>query len=1052
MSSDIFTSLLYSFNGFPALPVFIGDYLLTQLQEFYFIPLIFVAVFLTYDYVTMGWQGSKPHFFRYGVACSAVYGILSLNMPMTEYITQVLGTEPIKSKVINEEGKDGAYLVGEKLDINASEYLQVFSDVNHYAIIELMSTVISFSDTIANNLTRKIIYGTSDPKNITGDTELNGYFPALIYKVNDYRQKRQELAESEKELLNNLAEKVAEANENVRIKMMEYEYNLCLKYVDRSLLSPLSTYGVFSTSADGTTFTYAKNGSSNFCNGIKEAYQNEKNSGTGENYKAGDKNTILSSKKSDADLASISLDVLLNSIIEAKIKYEEDKQSNNKPAKPFDVANSDSATDYYGKTWNMASRKLLSDFYNDQSKDKTGWGSNEDLLLALSNRGITFNKNDTNPLERLKAESANLKSSTNYFDNRLNTPKASYNDFTTKTAPLFSSIAVLEEAKIEALIDVAKSKNTKESEAEKESGDLDKQFAFLDKSNKTGRDYIDWVLNGVDSTRNTQLEDEFVKALQNQGASEAKVAIARTMFAESAYSFARLAATILAAYDYADAVVYYAQKNNVKIASDSFRTELLKQISFIGEYNLESLVGDKKIREELAARVAAFKGSATPRSSLALAAIKKSAQAEKSSPDKAINEDNIKNKLAHEVANRMNDLSMARKLLENTVSGYLSDMTALTGPLFSIIDVVAGRVASYQDTLVAKSFVLQQNTLRADKQKNITTFKEMIKAFNEIRPAGTIPIKAYDRPISWIDLGVFYPIFKTSWELTVRNAFILSQMGKRSEASISSLADMSNNLSRTTFNEAMFGIGAGSSIVGGIVQAFKGAKTDKGISLDMSAGLLTAVKILFYVVMFVFFVNILLPTGLWFIALVNYFIEIALYLAIAPIAIILMVFQVYKGAVQKYINVLIMLLLYPSVLVAMFFIVLFLDMMLPLMIFSFIPFFNDPTATAGMISSAFQVDTNGLSDLVEQMSSFIGTQGIAGNIAGLIGIFICMMLQVFLSSYLIFMLLRVQSILAQCLQGSGFNMVDSGGFAQEGEQKIKMMSRGSAMTGSLGMI
>lgn len=273
---------------------------------------------------------------------------------------------------------------------------------------------------------------------------------------------------------------------------------------------------------------------------------------------------------------------------------------------------------------------------------------------------------------------------------------------------------------------------------------------------------------------------------------------------------------------------------------------------------------------------------------------------------------------------------------------------------------------------------------------------------------------------------------------------------------------MSGQLSREMMNDtgvkvavAFGGATAMGGFIGDTVRAALDKDTTKtgvgiqaGKSLVGGAGMF--LKIMAQMVTFVFFINILLPSGIWFIALVNYFIEISLYLAIAPISIILMIFQVYHMSVQKYINVLIVLLLYPSVLVSLYFIVLFLDMMLPLMIYSFIPFFNDASTVASVVKIAFGGGDGVVSDVANSIAEGIATTSVGASVGGLVAMGISMLLSLFLSTYLIFMILRAQSVLTSMMQGSGMNMMGDGqGFAGEAEQKLKMMGRQGAVVGGM---
>ena len=72
--------------------------------------------------------------------------------------------------------------------------------------------------------------------------------------------------------------------------------------------------------------------------------------------------------------------------------------------------------------------------------------------------------------------------------------------------------------------------------------------------------------------------------------------------------------------------------------------------------------------------------------------------------------------------------------------------------------------------------------------------------------------------------------------------------------------------------------------------------------------------------------------------IISYYIAMSIYIAVFPIAFMFMVFQSYRQSFVQYVNVLIGFILLPIVLVSMYFVILYVDMLLPLFMFEFFPF------------------------------------------------------------------------------------------------------------------
>ena len=140
-----------------------------------------------------------------------------------------------------------------------------------------------------------------------------------------------------------------------------------------------------------------------------------------------------------------------------------------------------------------------------------------------------------------------------------------------------------------------------------------------------------------------------------------------------------------------------------------------------------------------------------------------------------------------------------------------------------------------------------------------------------------------------------------------------------------------------------------------------------------------------------------------------------------------------------------MLFLYPSVLVSLYFIVLFIDMMLPMLIYSFFPWFNNSNALGAAIQTTF-----GQGDVTEAITTALTMSGGAGSVGDFLGLLGQIIATTLLSSYLVVMILKAQSILTSMLQGGGADMIGQNGFTLEANQRLQRMSA-SGPVGSMVM-
>lgn len=1021
MGEDILQSMLYSFNGFPALPIFIGDFLLTQLQKYFFIPVMIMAVFLGYHYITKHNGGGFAQIaYRAVTSVGIIFAILQANIPMTQYISEVLKTQPMKTK----DTGDGVTSL--EMDIND---MSVFQDVNHYLIVGYMSSFISFSNVIANNLTRKIIYGKTEVMDIGHDgqnAKLMGYFPSLIYNIQKSKmEKNREKVQAMYKMagMEEFLKKMNESNSAIKQELSNLKKLLCthrlvLGGVDNQFGGGrnvgFSSTGIFIPTLNGTFGTDA------VCDKILQG-NNEITQLTnashkyiplqkmllgiliGEGKSGGNSNqndyiikTSEFFKNTEATKGEIYQKILEAAVTPSENILKTDAEE--KKVMPDAVkALKEHASSYYAggdKDVAVLVLKSLAKIYElQQAKlkgmiDRSNFANSKFFADAIK----ASNANESDPLAYfnqayhglVKSEEGVIKDAVNKYSEK--NGRAAKN-----TENIYGSTASAQYAEI-----MAQMKQVILS------------YILLVKYNEA----ITELQSSYSNDHGKYLKTNVPKIIQNT----------KSLSDESLKK-------LIATADLMDAVSYF----------DFIRPEAITQFMTEDRYLTVERINQSKIRE--------------------ISREIEEGRIEAKSKDS----NKIDIPIVGDIANSIERQWKVRlHLVAGSISAYINAM-AVTSSLIDATNPFREAVMDYQKELEKVAMKYQRESLQELGSSNglekIRTVQGMFSVYNTMRPEGMMPVPGFIRPISWMDLGIFYSVFKTAYEGTVRNAFIISQVGKQNMAVIDRMHTISEYSSREKVNELSQKFGMGAAALSGIVSGMsswskiakeevkeKQKSTLKKLLSSGTDGIATVVKILLMLIFIMFLVNIILPTGVWFIALLGYYIEIAVYLSIAPIALILMIFQSYHGAVQKYINVLIMLLLYPSALVAMYFLVLFLDMMMPMLIFSFIPFFNDTNALGTALNISLGENT-----LLSTITEFIITTGPNGaDVGSIASIVIVSILTILMSTYLIFMILRVNGILAQCLQGGGFSMVDANsGVGADSERKLKGLA---AVGGAKGMI
>ena len=1040
MGSDIFNALLLNFNGFPSLPIFIGDFLLSQLKQYFFIPASLCMVFLVYHYITKAVGGGHqfaPIAIRAVTALSIIWGILSFSMPMTNYITDVLKTNPeIATKNANDQ------LDIKTLDMNSVE-MQVFNEMEHFYIVQLMGAFITYSDNIANNLTRKILYGTTDVTQINSEATLVGYFPAILFNLKDAREAFSK-EQAEKFLQNNelstyFGSAKGNANTILTKAYNDMQQQMCQKLIGINWFDTTNSFFM----PNRVPIFKAENklyAPSEYCPAfIKKIPPKELNE-LGEFWSADIEEIQL---PTGADSYSIQTLAKLNYFLSMDKENAPDtissvKDNSNKGSWASDIKSLNDLT-YKILTLNASPKEVdINDpFFN----------FNKDALVAYSSLVAGGASDNTQPT----LEQANK--SSEVYANLFKKDPTAQDDILIFTYETLIEILNAQRNKTSAILGLAQQSDSSILKGIKGSDPL----AIAESMITLGSNYLDEIKKEVQNV-STQDDSKFgIESLRGSSAEvitkEAVTQAYKTVLVSAALEDYYFAAVKILEREGKDPAVLGAEPSQILGVSDGGKGKRSTRLSELkSQYGMEnSGFFVQKIEDYIKYHSGADYREGLP-----------------DTPATYIKNNDLSDSVVFrlmedEIGNRMTLRKMAINLVINMTQQWADVSSGL-----DMGDPFLAALYKYTKSLREQSAIHQYSAIQKlggegdYGMSKIRNIQQMFGAFNEMRPEGTFPLKLPDRPIAWTDLGVFYSIFKNVFDGAIREAFIMGEIGKRNENIVSQLSTMSNNLTRENQTKiaAFAGLTAGGltwvieqagktpdrlkeMFSGGLVNFIKeGLQSTTGAGIDLVKNVGTT---LFMIAKWLFVINVLLPSGIWMLALLGYFTEVSMYLSIAPIMLMLMIFQVYHGIVTKYINILIMLFLYPSVLVSLYFIVLFIDMMLPMLIYSFFPWFNNSNALGAAIQTTF-----GQGGATEAVTTALTMSGGAGSIGDFLGILGQMLATTLLSSYLVVMILKAQSILTSMLQGGGADMIGQNGFTSEANQRLQRMSA-SGPAGSMVM-
>lgn len=263
--------------------------------------------------------------------------------------------------------------------------------------------------------------------------------------------------------------------------------------------------------------------------------------------------------------------------------------------------------------------------------------------------------------------------------------------------------------------------------------------------------------------------------------------------------------------------------------------------------------------------------------------------------------------------------------------------------------------------------------------------------------------------ITWTDLGKFYATFKNSFSPILTSSLAFQDLENVKNERNQELIKFMQEQEPLEKNNRLINAG----IAYGGVQMVKNVVAQKFLlqtPKETIGGIWDSIKTMVGIPLILFFVNVLLPSFIWLFVIISYFLEMSIYVAIVPIAFIFMVFQSYRQGLMNYINMLLGFILLPIILVVMYFVVLYIDMLIPLFMHELMPFFG----SFDQFTNAFVGGNDGL------LNKGIATIG--GGIMEVIGTTIYTIINLVLSSLLLLTFFRANEYLSKVLSISTIGM------------------------------
>lgn len=263
--------------------------------------------------------------------------------------------------------------------------------------------------------------------------------------------------------------------------------------------------------------------------------------------------------------------------------------------------------------------------------------------------------------------------------------------------------------------------------------------------------------------------------------------------------------------------------------------------------------------------------------------------------------------------------------------------------------------------------------------------------------------------ISWTDLGKFYASFKNSFSPILTSSIAFQDLQNVKNERNEELLKFMQEQEPLEKNNRLLNAG----IAYGSAQMVKNVVAQKFLlqtPIETIGGIWDSIKTIAGIPLILFFVNVLLPSFIWLFVIISYYLEMSIYVAIVPIGFIFMVFQSYRQGLMNYVNMLLGFILLPIILVVMYFVVLYIDMLIPLFMHELMPFFG----SFDQFTNAFVGGNDGL---LNKGLAFAG-----GGIMEILGTTIYTIINLVLSSLLLLTFFRANDYLIKILSVSSIGM------------------------------
>ena len=194
-TDTIFNFMLVGHDGIPSLPIFIGNFLLDMLNDYFGIFMLLGAIIAIFKFGNgmmqqgaQSWRGQLHHVLPTTIAIIIISGILSLKTPY-----KVKG--------------------------------DAFKDSNSYVIVELMTSFLGMGTVFADALTHKILYGKLENISSSESRWESGYFPSVLKaSVDLYQNKMNEkskIVENELGSYKETYDNIGSINENMKEALLQ---------------------------------------------------------------------------------------------------------------------------------------------------------------------------------------------------------------------------------------------------------------------------------------------------------------------------------------------------------------------------------------------------------------------------------------------------------------------------------------------------------------------------------------------------------------------------------------------------------------------------------------------------------------------------------------------------------------------------------------------------------------------------------------------------------------------------------------------------------------